>query len=216
MNDSTDSTLARFTQALEELKQRQKTSKGAPAYSRFVNRRLGRVFAAAASVLKMTPNQVTAVSASFTFAGILCVMFVEPSIATSLVIVVLLVVGYALDAADGQLARLYGGGSVVGEWLDHVVDALKIATIHTAVLINWYRFGDVAPVQLLIPITYQAAASVLFFSMILNDQLRRARRKSTEMILQGDGSSSLLYAIAVVPTDYGILCLSFSLMFWTT
>lgn len=203
-----------FRDALAGLRHAQKTSKGAPAYSRLVNRRLGRVLAAAAYTLRMTPNQVTAVSAAFTFAGIATIAAVSPSPASSAAVCVLLVVGYALDAADGQLARLRGGGSIAGEWLDHVVDAVKIASLHLAVLINWYRFVDRSDAQLLIPIGFQVTASVLFFVIILNDRIRRAERGSSKMLLAGEGTSSALYSLAVAPTDYGLLCVGFALMSW--
>jgi phosphatidylglycerophosphate synthase len=203
-----------FREALAGLRHAQKTSKGAPAYSRLVNRPLGRLFAAAAYTVGMTPNQVTAVSAAFTFAGIATICTVSPSPASSVAVALLLVVGYALDAADGQLARLRGGGSIAGEWLDHVVDAVKIASLHLAVLINWYRFVDRTDAQLLIPIGFQVTASVLFFVIILNDRIRRAQRGSSAMILAGEGRSSPLYSLAVVPTDYGLLCVSFVLMAW--
>jgi phosphatidylglycerophosphate synthase len=47
-------------------------------------------------------------------------------------ITVVLVLGYALDAADGQLARLRGGGSSLGEWLDHMIDSAKVVGPHLA------------------------------------------------------------------------------------
>jgi phosphatidylglycerophosphate synthase len=203
-----------FREALTALRHAQKTSKGAPAYSRLVNRRLGRLLAAAAYTVGMTPNQVTAVSAACTFAGIATIATVSPSPASAAAVCLLLVLGYALDAADGQLARLRGGGSIAGEWLDHVVDAAKIASLHLAVLVNWYRFLDRSDAQLLVPIAFQVTASVLFFVIILNDRIRRVQRGSSAMILAGEGRSSLLYALAVVPTDYGFLCLAFGLMFW--
>jgi phosphatidylglycerophosphate synthase len=203
-----------FREALAGLRHAQKTSKGAPAYSRLVNRPLGRLLAAAAYTVGMMPNQVTAVSAAFTFAGIGTICTVEPSPASSAAVCLLLVAGYALDAADGQLARLRGGGSIAGEWLDHVVDAIKIASLHLAVLVNWYRFADRTDAQLLVPIGFQVTASVLFFVTILNDRIRRAQRGSSAMILAGEGRSSTLYSLAVVPTDYGLLCVSFALMFW--
>jgi phosphatidylglycerophosphate synthase len=203
-----------FKVALADLRRVQKTKKGAPAYSLLVNRRLGRMFAAAAYVLDRTPNQVTAVSALFTFSGIAMIALVSPGVASSIAVCLLLVVGYALDAADGQLARLRGGGSVAGEWLDHVVDAIKLGTLHLAVLISWYRFTDFSDVRLLVPLAFQAVASVMFFVIILNDQLRRAHRGSTEMLLEGAGTSSTLYSLAVMPTDYGLLCVTFALMFW--
>ena len=52
---------------------------GSPAYSRFVNRRIGRYLAAGAFQLGLTPNQVTAVSAVFSLAGILTIALVEPA-----------------------------------------------------------------------------------------------------------------------------------------
>jgi phosphatidylglycerophosphate synthase len=203
-----------FREALAGLRTVQKTAKGAPAYSRLVNRRLGRVLAAAAYTARMTPDQVTAVSAACTFAGIATIAAASPSPATAAAVCLLLVAGYALDAADGQLARLRGGGSIAGEWLDHVVDAAKIGSLHLAVLINWYRFLDRSDGQLLIPIAFQVTASVVFFVIMLNDRIRRAQRGSSAMLLAGDGTSSTLYSLAVAPTDYGVLCLSFALMAW--
>ena len=61
---------ATFRTSLGALQRAQKTSKGAPAYSRLVNRPLGRVFAACAHVVGLTPNQVTCLSALATFSGI--------------------------------------------------------------------------------------------------------------------------------------------------
>ena len=45
-----------------QLSRAQKPSAGTPAYSRFVNRRIGRVFAAAAFLGHRTPNQVSLAS----------------------------------------------------------------------------------------------------------------------------------------------------------
>jgi phosphatidylglycerophosphate synthase len=193
----------------------QKTSKGAPAYSLLVNRPLGRFFAAAAHVVGLTPNHVTCISALFTFSGVAVIALAEATSLVSLLVAVLLVLGYALDAADGQLARLRGGGSVAGEWLDHVVDSIKIACLHTAVLINWYRFEDASDRRLLLPIAFQVVATIMFFVIILNDQIRRAHRGTTQMLLQGDGSSSTLYSLAVMPTDYGLMCIVLGLMWWS-
>jgi phosphatidylglycerophosphate synthase len=206
----------RYREASATLRDRQKTAKGAPLYSRYVNRPLGRRLAAIAYVLGRTPNQVTALSAVCTFGGIAVIATCDPTVLVAVASSALLVLGYALDAADGQLARLRGGGSVVGEWLDHVVDAGKIATLHLAVLVQWHEVGGRSGGALLIPLGFQIVSSVLFFTMILNDQIRRAHRGTTEMLLAADGSSSTLYSLAVAPTDYGILCLVFVLQSWKT
>jgi phosphatidylglycerophosphate synthase len=198
--------------ALHDLASAQKSSKGAPAYGRYVNRPLGRVFAALAFVTGRTPNQVTVVSACFTYSAIVLIAAVRPQAWVSLLVLIGLVVGYALDAADGQLARLRGGGSTAGEWLDHTVDALKIGILHLAVAINWFRFEDWPSRWLLVPLGYQAVATVQFFSILLMDQLRRAHRGRSGGTA-APATSSPLYSLAVIPTDYGLLCVVLGTMF---
>ena len=194
-------------EAISELSTAQKSSKGAPAYSRYINRRLGRYLAAAAYTAKMTPNQVTALSAVFTFSGIGVLVAFRPTIVSSIALCLLLVTGYALDSADGQLARLTGTGSMAGEWLDHTVDAFKVGSIHLAFMVCWWRFYDLNAAWLLVPLLFQVLATVHFFSTLLMDQLRRSRRAGHGTLLARDGSSSFLYSLAVLPTDFGVICL---------
>ncbi len=201
-----------FRAAVVALGQAQKTAKGAPAYGRFVNRPLGRRFAAAAYIADRTPNQVTVASAACTYAALASIAVFRPTWWIGILVTVGLVVGYALDAADGQLARLRGGGSPAGEWLDHTVDALKIGTLHLVVAISWFRFEDWSSGWLLVPLGFHAIATVQFFSILLMDQLRRAHRGTTKTIMHDDGSSSVAYSLAVLPTDYGLLCLVLGLM----
>jgi phosphatidylglycerophosphate synthase len=196
-------------QTLSRLASSQKTSKGAPAYSRFVNRKAGRVIAAFTYHIGATPNQVTGVSAVFSLAGIVLLLTRPPTVALGLIIAVCLAVGYAFDSADGQLARLRGGGSPAGEWLDHVVDAAKICALHLSVLVSFYRFSN-GGVELLTPLLWTFVASVTFFVIILNDQIRRvhaAAAPSTER-------APVIRSILVAPTDYGVLLLSFVLLGW--
>ena len=185
---------------------------GSPAYSRFVNRRIGRYLAAGAYQLGLTPNQVTAVSAAFSLAGILTIALVEPAWWVGVLVALALALGYALDSADGQLARLRGGGSPAGEWLDHVVDCMKILALHTAVLISFYRFFDLDAGWLLLPVAYQLVDSTAFFAMTLNDQLKRGRIPASA----GPVVPSLKRSLLVLPTDYGVFCLAFVLLGWRT
>lgn len=203
-----------YAGSLARLSGAQKGSSGAPAYSRFINRRLGRYLAAAAYQLGMTPNQVTAVSALFTFAGIAVIAFVPTTIWSAVAVVLLLVVGYALDSADGQLARLRGGGSPAGEWLDHVIDATKIGVLHLAVFVNWLREPQGREAVLGVPLAYEVVAAVAFFAIVLTDQLRRAQHVRTGIPTRGSRRTSALYSLAVVPTDYGLMCLAFVLLAW--
>ena len=204
-----------FGVALRRLRSAQKSAKGAPVYSLYVNRPLGRVFAAAAFQLRLTPNQVTYVSAGFTFAGIALLALGPANGLVGVGVAVLLVLGYALDAADGQLARLRGGGSLVGEWLDHLIDSVKVVVLHLAVAVCFFRTFDLRSGWLLVPLIFAAASSVHFFGMILVDLLARAERART-----GTPAPTLapnrLRTLLKLPMDYGLLCLAFVLLGWHT
>jgi phosphatidylglycerophosphate synthase len=188
---------------------------GSPAYSRFVNRRIGRVLAAAAFHARLTPDAVTAISAAFSAAAVATVALVPPTPLTAALVAVGLLVGYAFDSADGQLARLRGGGSPAGEWLDHVVDSVKTAALHLAVLVSWYRFTDLPPAALLVPVGFTLVATVFFFVQILTDQIRRAHPEHRRPPADGS-AASVVRSLLVAPTDYGLLCAVFLLSAWTT
>lgn len=186
-------------------------ARSAPAYSRFVNRKLGRYLAAWAFRAGLTPNAVTGISAALTFTGIAVLALVAPSWWSGILVCLLLVLGYAFDSADGQVARLRGGGSPAGEWLDHMVDATKVVTLPLALLVGFYRFEVTSTAWLVVPLISTIVSSVLFFGMILTEQLRR--QVGTPSIATDDaGMPSWLRSVLVVPTDYGVLCLSFLLL----
>lgn len=187
-------------------------ARGAPAYSVYVNRRLGRGLAAVAHAAGLTPDQVTAISAAHTFAGIALLALGPIELWTGLVVAVLLALGYAWDSADGQVARLRGGGTVAGEWLDHFVDALKIGSMHLAVAIGLARgLGDQQSAILLIPLAFSAVATTTFFGMILNDLLRGARGVASS---HARGGGTLGRSLLLLPTDFGALCWVFVLWGW--
>lgn len=203
-----------YRETMARLGGAQKTAKGAPGYSRYVNRRLGRRLAALAYRAGLIPNQVTAVSAAFSAAGIALLATVPSGFVVGLVVTLFLLLGYALDSADGQVARLRGMSSSAGEWLDHVIDCAKIVSLHLAVLIGLYRFGDLdSDRYLLVPIGFSIVTTVLFFAMTLNDQLRRVAAARSGRIASVSGASTWR-SIATIPTDYGTVCLVFLLWGW--
>ncbi len=150
----------------------QKGAKGAPAYSRFVNRPIGRVLAALAFHRGLTPDAVTGLSAVCTFTGLAVVALAPHTWPTGVLVAALLVLGYALDSADGQLARLRGGGSPAGEWLDHAVDSVKVVAVHLCVLVGLFRTGELATGWLLVPLGFAVVAVTHFSLTLLNDALR--------------------------------------------
>ncbi len=118
----------------------------------------------------------------------------------------LLQLGFAFDSADGQLARLRGGGSPAGEWLDHVVDSGRHLLFHLAVLIGLYRFADVPDAVLLIPLAFGLVSTVRFFAQILAEQL--ARRDP----VAGPDSVPRFGTWIQAPADTGLL--NFVVLLW--
>jgi phosphatidylglycerophosphate synthase len=204
-------TVSGFSGAVRDLAGAQKASAGAPGYSRFINRRIGRYLAAFSFVRGWTPNQVTVISAAFTYLGIAAIAVFRPSWPLAVLVTFALVAGYAFDSADGQLARLRGGGSRAGEWLDHIIDCAKIAAIHLVVLISFYRFFDLRHhAVLLLPLAFEVVASTFFFGIVLTDQLRPKRRAGPTPVARPDRArDGLAKSLALLPNDYGIFCLLF-------
>ncbi|WNB85077.1 CDP-alcohol phosphatidyltransferase family protein [Cellulomonas sp. ATA003] len=186
-------------------------ARSAPAYSRYVNRRIGRYLAAWAFRAGLSPNAVTGISALFTFTGVALLMAVPPSSWSGVTIALLLLVGYAFDSADGQVSRLRGGGTPAGEWLDHMVDAAKVSAMPLAVLVGFARFDAAPEGWLLVPLSFSVVSAVLFFGMILTEQLRRQHGQQS-LAVDAPGRPSWLRALLVAPMDYGLLCLSFVLL----
>lgn len=184
-------------------------ARGAPAYSVYVNRPLGRVLAAAGYTAGLTPNGATAISALHTFLGIAVLVALPAEWWTGILVTALLVLGYAWDSADGQIARLTGTGSPAGEWLDHFVDAIKISSLHLAVLVAaWLHTPLRGTAWLIVPIVFSIVATVTFFGMLLNDLIKSTRSAPSA---HDAGGGSALRSLALLPTDYGIVCMGFML-----
>ncbi|MGN9761855.1 CDP-alcohol phosphatidyltransferase family protein [Streptomyces sp. SD31] len=196
-----------FSSTLRQLSKAQKPARGVPGYSRFVNRPAGRLLAAAAHRIGLSPNHVTAASGLVTFAAIAAIALNPPSHALGRWVALALLVGFALDSADGQLARLHGSAGPAGALMDHVVDCAKLLSVHAAVLISFYRFFELPrPILLLTPITFQLAAVLLFFGGMLTEQLRR---RGTDVHVGPMRPHSTVRGMALLPVDYGLLCLIF-------
>ncbi|WP_328917782.1 MULTISPECIES: CDP-alcohol phosphatidyltransferase family protein [unclassified Streptomyces] len=193
---------------MHALRSAQKTAKGVSLYSRHINRPVGRVLAAGAYRLGLTPNQVTLISAAFSYGAIAALALSAPSWPLAVGVYAALALGFAFDSADGQLARLLGAGGPAGEWLDHVVDCAKITAVHAAVLVTFYRhFALPSDGWLLLPLGFQLAAVLIFFGGLLTDKLKPKARSATP-----PATPSRLRAVALLPVDYGVFCAVFLLL----
>ena len=201
----------RYATARARLSGAQKSTASVPAYLRFVNRRAGGWLASVGYALQLTPTQLTVLSAICSFAGIGVLLFAPATVPVGLVVAVLLLLGYALDSADGQLARIRGGGSKAGEWLDHVVDMAKLSSLHAVVAVSILRYFDVPRLLLGIPLAFGIANATQFLGMMLRDQLRGPAARPT-----AGRPGSLLVAWLLLPLDHGTLCLAFLLLGYHT
>lgn len=192
----------------DELAAAQKPGVGVPFYMRAVNRRLGRGIAALAHRWGGTPDQMTAVSAVLAVLAVVLLLATGPSIATGIGVAVLLEGAFAFDAADGQLARLRGAGSVAGEWLDHTVDAARTLVLHLAVAVAIVVHTDVHEGWALLGLAFAVVASLRFFAQILAEQLVPDRDDRSSA--SGRGSS-----LVQLPADVGVINLVFVLWAWT-
>ncbi|HEU5268746.1 MAG TPA: CDP-alcohol phosphatidyltransferase family protein [Jatrophihabitans sp.] len=206
----------RYATARGRLAGAQKSTASVPAYLRFVNRRAGGWLASIGYALDRTPTQLTVLSALCSFAGIAVLLFAPATVPVGVVVAALLLLGYALDSADGQLARIRGGGSKAGEWLDHVVDMAKLSSLHAVVAVSVLRYFDVSWLVLAIPLAFGIANATQFLGMMLRDQLRRsagARSEGARSRADGPaGSANLLRSWLLLPLDHGTLCLAFLLL----
>lgn len=182
----------------------QKDGTGVPWYMRAVNRRLGRAIAALGYRIGATPDQMTAVSAGLVVAALALLVAVPPGIGMAVALVLLLQGAFAFDAADGQLARLRGSGSVAGEWLDHTVDAARTLALHLAVAVALLRHTDVDVAWALLPLGFAFVASLRFFAQILAEQLVPVRSDRA-------ASAGRYSSIVQLPADVGVQNLVFLL-----
>lgn len=191
---------------MRSLRDAQKPGYGVPAYMRWVNRPLARPLAAAAFVLRWTPNGVTGASALASLMALVVLVVAEPTPWSGVIAAVLFALGFALDSADGQLARLTGTGGPAGEWLDHVVDAIRTPAIHITVLLLMIDRLGWTP-YLMVPVLFCLGAVGHFMSQILAEQMRRQRGGPAVGATYAPPSRSF----ALLPVDTGVLCWTFVL-----
>lgn len=194
-----------FAEAYGRLRAAQKDPRNVSPYLRYLNRPLGRVAAAAAARFGLSPNAVTLLSATASFAGLSLIALwpASPPVAVSCVLA--LATGYALDSADGQLARLTGRGGPAGEWLDHVVDLVRHLVFHAAVGVALYRFTELPAACLVVPLVFAVVSATRFFALILAEQLRR-RRPS------GAGTGGRIGPLIQLPAETGVVNLTILLL----
>lgn len=190
-----------------------KSAGGVSLYSRFVNRPVGRVLATVLCRLGVSANTITAVSAVLGAVALSVLCLRPPSATVGIIVALLLVLVFALDSADGQVARMTGTSSLSGEWFDHVVDAGKHVALHSAVLVGWFRFDVQEGAWLALPLVFQLVTVVLFSALHTATLLKRQQPTRPA---PSSGGGSLTRGVFLLPADHGVLCWSFVLYGATT
>jgi phosphatidylglycerophosphate synthase len=204
----------RYRANFEALGVAQKKARGTPAYSRLINRPAARRVTAAAHVVGLSPNAATLLSAGLSATALTLLVADEPSLPLGIVVSALLALGYVMDSVDGQLARLRGGGSAAGEWLDHTVDCVKTCAFHLAVLVSLFRFPPVeSDAALVVPMAFLIIDVTCFFGFMLLPLLRRANGGGPETSATSP-QEHLLRMWLLLPSDYGLFCWIFVLLAW--
>jgi phosphatidylglycerophosphate synthase len=142
-------------------------------------------------------------SAALSVAGLAVMIAVGPGWPSALITAALLAAGYVFDSADGQVARLTRASGPAGEWLDHVVDAIRTPLIHLTVAAAVVVHQPTVSWLAVIALIFAALSAGQFMSQILAEQL--VRRTGGEAPEVGGTRKSLL----LLPTDSGVLCWSF-------
>ncbi|MBN9613564.1 MAG: CDP-alcohol phosphatidyltransferase family protein [Actinobacteria bacterium] len=192
-------------QNLAVLRSAQKPGGGVPAYMRWINRPIGKALAAVAATLGLTPNAVTLLSFCSSMLGLAIMVVAGPSWGSGLAAAACLALGFALDSADGQLARLTGSGGPAGEWLDHVVDAIRQPVIHLSIAATVLLHLPQSPWLAVVAAVFAVVSSGQFLSQILAEQLMRARGAAKPE------PSNRMKSLLLLPTDTGVLCWAFVL-----
>lgn len=206
-----------FSGILAQLKFAQKPGHGVPAYTRWVNRGLARGIAALCASWGWSANTVSAVSALVSFSALALLLLLPVAPLTGVLVAALLALGYVLDSADGQVARVTGTGSMAGEWLDHVIDAARTPAVHLCVAAGFIQLYGSHAWQWWVPLLYCVVTACHFMSQILAEQLLRNAGAASPAQPQRQGagtaeagqpasSKSVARSLVMVHTDTGILC----------
>lgn len=181
-------------EARRALASAQKAVTDTPAYLRWVNRPLGGQAAVIAATWGWSPNGVTALSAFLGAAGV-TILAGFPTWWSGPVAAILLLLGYILDSADGQLARIQGRGGPAGEWLDHVVDGIRAPLVHIAVAVHLFR-TDAPDWLVLVTGLFSVLTSAWFLSQLLAEKLLPKAPRNVD-----DASSGILSSFLKQPHD---------------
>lgn len=186
----------------------QKKRHGASLYLLWVNRPLGRLLAAIAYKRNLTPSAVTLAGGVITYAACGVIAINGESQLWAIVAAIALMIGYALDSADGQLARISGKTSLSGEFLDRCIDMGKFVLLHASIVAVLLRSDEVSgPLVGLAGTVFLASLVVQSFASILRTEL--SKRKPSDVLRSNASEYGLkdrFKSVFYLGKEYGTVC----------
>ena len=178
-------------------------------YTVYINRKLGVIIANATPEF-VTPNGLS----FFGFLVFIVGLFLLVQSSThvdSILVVIIFLFQYAIDSADGVLARKRKVSSDIGEWLDHSLDGIRIPLLHIAVLIFFFKSdGYINIVELSAFSLSIIAMSGNYISNILKVKILSVR--SGSYVEKMVGMRRIGIKLMLIPADFGIYYFIFLLL----
>ena len=143
-----------------------------------------------------------------TCAGVVVIALLPARFELMVVAYLLLAFAYVLDSADGFVARLTHTASSAGEWLDHVLDAIKVCLFHGALLVVFMRADIGDYIGVLVALIALSAHLCMFFAETLFLKL------SVESRAGEPRGPTQLGRLIFFPLDWGVMIMVVMLTPW--
>lgn len=210
MNDRNDSSQSVWQRLLHSSKK----GRGGP-YTRYVNRHAAIPMTWLLWKAGFSPNVVSIVSFCITHSAFAVIVVTGASIPAAVCAYLLLVFGYMLDSCDGQLARVTGNTSSLGNWLDHSLDIVKIININLVICYVMISAAVAEGGSLTLPFM-AAALNILgqtahFYVVGMKCLLFTADSNQAE---QRSGRRNVIDGVVMFFADYGIFIMMILLLPW--
>ena len=120
-----------------------------------------------AAALRLSPNLITTLSLGV---GIVAAWrFWDGALVAG---AILFHVSFTIDCVDGKLARLTGGGTPFGPWLDYAADRARVVAVTYGLLLGQWRItGEAIHVYLAVAVVF--ADMMRYIDVLQEDRLRR-------------------------------------------
>ena len=92
--------------------------------------------------LNINPDTLTLVSTGLAILGVLVIIFFEKSFIIFLVNLLCLQFSFALDSADGQLARMQNKSTLFGKFLDIILDRVNNFILFIGFGLSWIKYDN--------------------------------------------------------------------------